>query len=275
MSNDSLGDRMKSYEGIPNIQLTPRMPCIIRIDGKAFHSYTKDCKRPFDKALADLMDSTMLYLCENVATTVFGYVQSDEISLLLHNYRSLGSQAWFDNKIQKICSVSASMAAAYLTYNSYVINQQYYEDCKRATMSPETPDPQERNYCKLAAFDARVFVLPENEVANYFIWRQQDATRNSIQMAARALYSHSECNNKNQNDLQEMIFQKGINWNDYAVGFKRGRCAYKVPKEKTWTDKKGQVHKITRQAWEVDLEMPVITQNRDFVERHLAVLKEE
>lgn len=207
MNKDSLGDRMKkNYEDRTRYFLPRRTYTLIRIDGKCFHSLTKQCNRPFDEELIKVMDYTALELCKNIMGCQLAYVQSDEISLLLTDFNNDQTQAWFDGNLQKIASVSASMATAYFNSMSNI--------CDRVK--------------KIAMFDSRVFTMSDAvEVENYFIWRQKDATRNSIQMVAQSLYSQKELQGVSTKDLQEKIFQKGINWNDYNAGFKRGRVALK------------------------------------------------
>lgn len=246
MTNDSLGDRMKGYEQAARVRLPMRMPVILRIDGRAFHTYTRDCDKPFDAKLMSAMDDVALRLCEEVQGAQIAYVQSDEISILVHNYKRLQSQAWFDNQVQKMVSVAASVAAAMMTALSYDVFGGY----------------------KLASFDARAFVLPEAEVCNYFVWRQQDATRNSIQMLARSLYSHAECVNKNQAALQEMCFAKGYNWNDLPVAMRRGRCVVPI-------DFNIRTGGHRQDGWSLDLEPPIFTQDRHYIEKHLECESEE
>lgn len=255
MKGDSLGDRMKKYyEGIWKVYLPRRMPMIIRVDGKAFHTYTRGCEKPFDYRLMQLMDETAKHLCENIQGAKLAYVQSDEISILVHDYTTLHSEAWFDKELQKMCAISAAMASVYFSMNSWKL-------LKGTPFVQNKPDN-----IKPALFDSRCFVLPENEVTNYFHWRQTDATRNSIQMQARALYSHKECDNKNQSDLQEMIHQKGQNWNDTPTGAKRGRCVYK----KQILPGLGDVINA-REKFIIDTEIPIFTQDREFIERHLKI----
>jgi tRNA(His) guanylyltransferase len=239
---DGLGDRMKGYERAAKYVLPRRMPVILRVDGKAFHTVTRGCARPFDPYLMAKMDRVAVALCEEAQGAALAFVQSDEISVLIHNYRRLNSEAWFDNEVQKLVSVSASIAAGVFS----------------------------RDWSSPVAFDARVFVLPEAEVANYFIWRQQDATRNSIQMAVRAVYSHSQCDEKNTSEMQEMLHAKGINWNDYKVGEKRGRAVIRDSFDREGPD--GQI--VTRHAWRV-IDPPIFTQDRRFIEQHLAVEAED
>lgn len=224
-SKDSLGDRMKRYEDATREHLLHRMPIIVRVDGKAFHSWTRGMSRPFDATLTEWMDRVALALCRESQGCVLAYMQSDEVSLLLHPFRALTSQAWFDGNIQKIASVSAACAASVMTSLSE----------------------------RFVMFDARAFVLPEREVCNYFLWRQQDATRNSIQMLARSMFSHTQCNGKNCDELQEMCFQAGRNWNDLPPHLRRGRCAAR-----------------TETGWEIDNEIPIWKgEDRAYIERLL------
>lgn len=222
---DALGDRMKDfYEDRFRIKLPRRSNVIMRIDGKAFHTYTKGLNRPFDVALMEDMDETTKYLCENIQGAKIGYVQSDEISILITDYDELSTSAWFDYNVQKMCSIAASLATAKFNELRFKRNLTVMEDIRK-------PDEIFLNWDKqkLATFDARIMVIPyDEEVVNYFIWRQQDATRNSISMAAQSMYSHSELNGKKAADMQEMIFQKGVNWNDYPTRFKRGSAVIKV-----------------------------------------------
>jgi len=219
---DSLGDRMKTYyEDRTRIYLPRRTYTVIRIDGKAFHSYTKGLERPFDLGLIEDMNETTKFLCENIQGTKLGYVQSDEISIVLTDFDNLGTSAWFDNNIQKMVSIASSMTTAKFNQLRFQrgIGIDELKPVKASTIIKQF---------KLATFDARVFTIPtKTETINYFIWRQEDATRNSIQSVAQSLYSHKELHLKNTNQMQEMIYQKGINWNEYDSGLKRGRLIVK------------------------------------------------
>lgn len=236
---DNLGDRMKIfYENITRIFLPRRTYTIIRIDGKAFHTYTKGLDRPFDDKFVNDMDETACYLCKNIQGAKFAFVQSDEISILLTDFDSLTTSAWFDGNIQKMVSVSASLATA-----------------KFNELRPN----------KIALFDSRVFTISSRvEVENYFIWRQQDATRNSISSVAQSLYSHKELNNVNSNQKQEMIFQKGINWNDYPSRMKRGGFIGKISIEKDEPNPVPNTPIVFRTVW-VDIECPIFTEDRGFL----------
>lgn len=213
MSNrDSLGDRMKrQYEDRTRILLPRRTYTIIRLDGKAFHTYTRGLSRPYDSTFMDDMDYAAEFVCCEIQGCQFGYVQSDEVSLLLTDFENISTDAWFDGNIQKIVSVAASMMTA------------KFNQLRACWHLPHMPS-------KLAMFDARVFTIPDPvEVENYFIWRQQDATRNSIQSAAQSMFSPKELHGLSCAKLQEKMWQeKGVNWNDYPEGFKRGRMVFPV-----------------------------------------------
>jgi len=249
MSNDNLGDRMKSYEDCYRNTLPIRMPIILRIDGKAFHTYTRGCKRPVDENLVFCMDETAKYLARNIQGCQVAYVQSDEISLFLNNYQAIDTQPWFDNNVQKMVSISSGMASAVFTTQSGRIWG---------------------GINKLAFFDSRAWVLPKEEVVNYFIWRQQDATRNSVQMLARTLYSHKELTGKNNSELQDLCWQKGQNWNDCPTSQKRGRCIVKTKQFKQGKNPKtGEVFEAERTEWVVDNEIPIFSQDRNYIGQYV------
>lgn len=268
MKKDSLGDRMKQYEGIPRINLMRRNPVIIRIDGKAFHTFTRGFRRPFDDILIESMQETMKYLCENIQGCKIGYCQSDEISLLLTDYENINTAAWFDYQVQKMCSIAASMAT--LAFNQVFwdkirdLDHDYYE-----YPTKEFNELIEIYYQALekgALFDARCFSIPKEEVCNYFIWRQQDAVRNSIQMVAQANFSHKQLQNKSCDELQEMLWQeKNINWNDFETVKKRGSCCTKTGKHTVIDIQTGEQKE--RLIWEIDREIPIFTQGRNYIER--------
>ena len=255
---------MKAFEDAFRMHLPPRMPLIIRVDGCRFHTYTKGLKRPVDDNLVEVMNLTATKLCEEVQGCQLAYIQSDEISLLLNNFKTFDTQSWFQNNLQKMASVAASIAGATFTLNSWRI----WHGNTGPVLSFADFRP--------AYFDARVFVLPKEEASNYFLWRQQDATRNSIQSLARSLYSHRECNDKNNSELQEMIFKKGINWNDCPTSQKRGRCVLKQQVEVKAKNPITQEDCVAmRSALVVDNEIPIFSQDREYIDKHLAVSIEE
>ena len=255
--NDELGMRMKEfYEEIPKTRLVRRMPVAIRIDGKAFHTFTRGFQKPFDEVLGKSMRETMKYLCENIQGCVLGYTQSDEITLILVDYQNLNSCAWFDYEVQKMCSISASMAT--MAFNKFFTkNVNYFE------MTHEHDDTI-NEYCttlvnaaeKGAMFDARCFNIPKEEVCNLIYWRQLDATRNSIQMVGQANFSHKELQNKSCNMIQEILFaEKGINWNDYPTYLKRGSCCIKTTIQNPNVDIKDGAY--PKSIWMIDLDIPI------------------
>lgn len=222
--NDDLGNRMKTfYEQVSKARLVRRMPVIIRIDGKAFHTFTRGFQKPFDELLLQTMQETTKYLCENVQGCVLGYTQSDEITLVLVDYKKLNSAAWFDYEVQKMCSIAASMAT--MAFNKIFHKIVIDEICKGAYVYSII---YERALKKGAMFDARCFNIPKEEVTNCIYWRQLDASRNSIQMVGQANFSHKELQNKSCSDIQDMLMtQRGVNWNDLPTYLKRGSCVIK------------------------------------------------
>ena len=229
ITNDDLGTRMKEfYENISKFKLYRRTPVAIRIDGKAFHTFTKGFERPFDKVLSNAMIRTMRYLCQNIQGCVFGYTQSDEITLILLDYQTLTTDAWFGYEIQKICSISASMAT--MAFNKFFDDEvdKWIDENKTTNFDDwKVVNKLYQTYLKAiqkgAMFDSRCFNIPKEEVCNLIYWRQLDATRNSIQMMGQANFSHNELQGKSCNDIQDMLMeQKGINWNDTPTPWKRG-----------------------------------------------------
>lgn len=212
----------------------------------------------------------MKYLCENVQGCVLGYCQSDEITLVLVDYQNREACSWFDNNIQKMISVSASMAT--LAFNRAFVNHchQWCED----NVDFDDLNPSEdikklfnayTNACKKGAmFDSRVFTLPKEEVVNCLIWRQQDATRNSIQSVGQANFSHTQLHGKNCSDIQDMLMlEKGINWNDYPTHLKRGTCCIKKP----FKINEGTEQEAVRNKWVIDTEIPIFTQDKDYINK--------
>ena len=275
--NDELGKRMKEYyEGIPKTKLMRRTPVAIRLDGKAFHTFTRGFQKPFDEVLIKSMQETMKYLCENIQGCVLGYTQSDEITLILVDYKNLNSSAWFDYEVQKMCSIAASMAT--MAFNKFFYQNAY---CVR----PDTvrlPDKEEAEYKgtlykaaeKGAMFDARVFNIPKEEVTNLLYWRQLDATRNSIQMVGQANFSHKELQNKSCNDIQNMLLtERDINWNNLPIYQKRGSCCIKegyIHVKEDFRESTRTVSYITttRTRWTIDDEIPIFKdKGREYIEK--------
>ena len=262
---DSLGDRMKAdYENRTRFLLPRRTYTLIRVDGKNFHRYTRGCARPYDTGLMEDMDTAALSLCLNIEGAQLAYVQSDEISVLLTDFGSPQAEAWFNGSVQKLASLSASLATAH--FNAARI--------RRATA-------QDTDY-GLACFDSRAFTIPDpTEVENYFVWRQQDATRNSVSMTAQAHFPHERLQGKSTDQMQEMLWsERGINWNDQPGGFKRGRCIIRrsVIRDTGYQDKRtGETHTVIgveRRVWEQAVP-PVFTKDRDWLRAHIPKAESE
>lgn len=212
----NLDDRMKEYETAESgRRLTRLLPVIARIDGRAFHSFTKDMARPFDPSFMQLMIETTKFLTEETNALV-GYTQSDEISLLWHSDNA-DSSIFFDGRVQKMTSTLAAMASVYFNKRLSVFF------------------PGRSN--QMPTFDARVWNVPtKQEAANYFIWREMDAVRNSISMAAQSKFSHNQLLNKSCDEMQEMLWQEhAINWNDYSPSCKRGTYVRKIKSSKKFS----------------------------------------
>lgn len=253
---DNIGDRMKNnYENISKTKLMRRTPVALRLDGKAFHSFTRGFKKPFDDILVESMQETMKYLCENIQGCVFGYTQSDEITLILIDYQTFETQAWFDYEVQKMCSIAASMAT--MKFNQ--IFNGLVNDFFTNGIDVFTEDVDLQHYMnslskavdKGAMFDCRAFNIPKEEVANLIYWRQLDAIRNSIQMVGQANFPHRELQGKTCENIKEMLIaEKDINWDNYPIHLQRGSAC-----------QKGE------NGWEIDSNMPVIKFNRDYIEK--------
>lgn len=281
-TNKSIETRMRGYEYVTRTHLPRRIPAIIRVDGKAFHSFTKGLRKPFDDFFRNIMQLTMQYMCENVQGCVFGYTQSDEISLLLTDYETIATDAWFDYTIQKMCSVAASMAT--LAFNKFWAEEfqaqiEHWDREDDGTMDEEmekwvweylvnTIQPK----LFTAMFDARVFSIPKDEVCNYFIWRQQDATRNSIETVGQTYFSQKDLNGRSQNEIQEMLWQQhSINWNAYPIAYRRGACCSKVLRKASMENPRnpGKEIVVTRRKWVIDRKPPIFTQDREYVENKI------
>lgn len=250
MKRDFFGDRMKDYERRSEVALLPMLPTFARVDGRAFHSFTKGMDRPYDPRMSFAMIKTASFLAEETNASM-AYTQSDEITLVWFsdNYKS---QIWFDGRHSKMVSQIAALATL-----------KFYQTCQK--VMPKYAE-------KLPSFDARVWQTPNlTEGVNVFLWREWDATKNSITMAARTVYSDKELHEKNSSQKQEMLFQRGINWNDYPAPFKRGTYIQKRKRVRPFLDSeieklppKHDAHKnpdltVERTEWRV-LQMPPLSQ---------------
>ena len=273
---DNLGDRMKDYEARNQYFLQRRTPVAIRVDMKSGHTFTKGFQRPFDEIFVKSMQQTAKFMCENIQGAVLSFQQSDEITIILQDYKNLNTDAWFNYRTDKMCSIAASMAT--MAFNkafekeiqnfdkeNNLSNFNYFNDLTNELTKLHNTYWTANN--KGAMFDARVFNIPKEEVTNLLYWRQLDATRNSIQMVGQANFSHKELQHKSCNDIQNMLLtEKDINWNDYPVDLKRGSCCIK---NYTVIDPYGN-HKFiaTDDLWVIDHKIPIFKdEGREYIER--------
>lgn len=223
MDKSSIGNRFKNYEAITNFSLIKRIPVIIRLDGKAFHTFVrrKYGKKTYSKHFNNIMWQIAKYVQSEIQGCKLAYVQSDEMSFLLTDYENLETQGWYDYRLNKILSIAAGLASAMGTY--------LFGEC--------------------VVFDARAFNLSKEEVCNYFIWRQQDATRNSILMLGQENFSHKQLQNQNCSQIQDMLMlEKNINWNDCPTYRKRGICIANN---------------------NLDLDIPIFSKDRKYIEKFI------
>ena len=250
--HDELGKRMKGYEQVSKTSLMKRTPVAIRIDGKAFHTFTKGMQKPFDNILVETMQETTKYLCENIQGCVFGYTQSDEITLILTDYATFETAAWFDYEVQKLCSIAASMTTMKFnkTFEELVIDYMNVYDINKE-LKYVTRLNEAIN--KGAMFDARCFNISKEEVVNLVYWRQLDAIRNSIQMVGQANFSHKDLQNKSCEQIKEMLQAPECDtWESYPIYLQRGSAVIK--------DENGK--------WFVDKNMPILKNGgRDYLEK--------
>ena len=288
MDRSDLAERMKGYEKRNRYYLQRRMPVILRLDMRAGHSFTRGFKRPFDEVFIKSMQDTAKYLCENIQNCKLSYQQSDEITLLLVDYDKLNTDCFFDYRVDKLCSIAASMAT--MAFNRAFANN-VGDYC---TYTYECMDNTHENYEHIlslavekgAMFDARCFNIPKEEVTNLLYWRQDDAAKNSIQMVGRAFFSHKELHKKSRNDIQDMLMtQKGINWNDFPTYQKRGSCCIKteekimeditIIKNRFGEDGKKHVVNMKRPHWIIDTKIPIFKgEGREYIDRLVFVGEE-
>lgn len=250
-----LESRMKCYEQAARTVLPRRLPVIIRVDGKGFSNYTRQLPgRPFDRNFMSVMESTAIALCQEIQGAQLAFIQSDEISVLVHGYKKFESEPWFGNQVQKMVSVSAAVASATFTANSWRMwsKMAVHEDDERPSLDHIEP----------AYFDSRVFVVPESDVRNYFLWRQRDGIRNSIQMFARQHFSQKELHKKGTNEMVEMCKAQGHDWHKLPPSQRQGRAVYRESK---------LVDGVARSHFVVDTNVPLLVENAYYIERHLTL----
>jgi len=297
MDRSDLAERMKGYEKRNRYYLQRRMPVILRLDMRAGHSFTKGFKRPFDEVFIKSMQETAKYLCENIQNCKLSYQQSDEITLLLVDYDKLNTDCFFDYRVDKLCSIAASMATMAFNniFSKYVkefdLELAYNDNGIDTEENRKLWEIYKKAINKGAMFDARCFNIPKEEVTNLIYWRQLDASRNSIQMVGQANFSHKELQNKSCNDIQDMLMtQKGINWNDLPTYQKRGSCCVKenhfIENEKgtqicfpdgcsdPFEDEEALTG-VHRSSWIIDTDIPIFKgEGREYIDRLVFVGEE-
>lgn len=235
-SKDSFGERIKAYENVNRTYLTDGVPKVMRLDGKAFHSFLKGAERPYDKnVMMSMAFAAAKVLKEIGGSARFAYIQSDEVSIGINDKMTIESSPWFGNNVQKMVSVSSSIMAVNFSY-------EYYTRMTNAAIEKATTEIDGKRYVQLmvgkpnfrpAYFDARIFQVPNVvELHNAVLWRQQDAAKNSISQYARSFFSHKEVDGKNGSEMQEMMHSvHGFNWNDAPTWTKRGILLYRLDRE--------------------------------------------
>jgi len=191
---DSLGDRIKKYESITKHSALPNMPLVVRVDGKAFHTFTRNCIKPFDKYIIGGMLRAAMYTATKMQGFKAAYVQSDEVTFVLTDYDTHQTDGWFDYELPKIISTSAALMSV-----------SFLDIMKE--LKPEYIKPN-----NLPTFDARAFNVPKNDVINMFLWRALDWKRNSVQMYGQSVFSHKEMQGWNEENIKRMLIHRGFDW---------------------------------------------------------------
>ncbi len=255
-----LDKRMKRYEWAARSYLPIKTPVILRVDGKAFHTFTRGLKKPYDGILVETMQRTMLGLCKEIEGCVFGYTQSDEITLVLQDYRTFNTAAWYDYRGDKLTSVTASKAtrlfnSIFMELVKALVDNKPYEFVYAEDILDKLGVYESRLFA--AEFDCRAFSVPKEEVCNNIIWRQRDAEKNSIQMLAQQYYTNWQLQGKKGNKLQDMLFEDyGVNWSSLCTPYKRGTAC---------------VRDEVTNSWVIDREMPILTQDRGYVDSRVYI----
>lgn len=200
---DLLGDKMKSFESVESDRRAVKgMPLMARLDGRSFSSFTANFARPYDTRLTNLMIDTTKFLVEKTQA-VLGYTQSDEISLMWNVEEDSCSQYLFDGRFQKMTSILAAYATGYFVSHL-------------ASAIPEKAG-------EIPLFDCRVWQVPTlMDAYSTFWWREKDAIKNSITMAASTKFSHKALHGVNGQTKKAMLREVGIEFDDYPESFRHG-----------------------------------------------------
>ena len=271
MYNEKNQQMKDEFEAPVDYVLEKKIPVLIRVDGKAFHTFTKGFKRPFDDILRNSMKNTMLRLCLDIQGCVFGYEQSDEITLVLIDYQNPTSSAWFDYRIQKVASTAAGLATCFFNQELAKNINAFVNGRKESEMTSEELKYLERirrAQEKGAVFDGRCFNVPQDMVFDRIMGRQIDAIKNSISVTGQTYFSQNELNKKSTKEIVEMLKEKNIMWEEFPVEHQRGAACYKTPQ--TIVGPSGT--KVTRNKFQIDDQMPVLMadgSNRDYIDKFL------
>lgn len=249
-SKDTLGDRMKMYESVPKTRLERRQPVLIRLDGKAFHTFTRSFERPWDERLHRAMWDAAKALCAQMAGAKVAYIQSDEITVLLTDYDREDTQPWFDYEVQKLCSVSAAICTG-----AFMVSLMQEDHFAEQILTCNWHPP---------AFDSRCWNVSREEVTNAFIWRQMDAMRNSLAMVCQTHFSPKQLHGKPRAEQLEMLSAIGVDWHSLHPMQRHGVC---VVRETFQAPNPMGGDPVMRSRWVVDTGIPVFTQDRLYIER--------
>lgn len=263
---DEFSIRMKEYEHETRVFLDHTKPVMIRIDGKAFHTYTKGFQKPFDERISTAMWETAIYLCKTVTGAKIAYTQSDEITLFLNSYENEVSEPYYNNNKSKLESVIASKATK--RFNQ-VMMERLLKDMEKEGLSSAEIATTFLTKKAWAEFDARAFSLPKEEVISNFVWRQKDAIKNSVSMVAQANFSPKLLNGLNGLQLKERLEkEKNIIWDELPIWQQRGVAIVKTKEPKTVVYQ-GETIQVLRNVWKVDEQTPIFAKEREYIEQYV------
>jgi tRNA(His) guanylyltransferase len=225
---DALGERMKSYEDVNRTYLTAGIPKLLRLDGKAFHTLLRGAEKPYDISVMDSMVKAAAAVMKEIGGSArFAYIQSDECSIAINDKMTIDSEPWFGNNVQKMVSISSAIMSVNFT-------QAFNDPNTKHRFAIPTAQVDAVALMRPAYFDARIFQVPNVvEMHNAVLWRQFDASKNSISQYARSYFSHKELQNKNGSEMQDMMMlQKNFNWNNAPTWTKRGVLVYRIDRSR-------------------------------------------
>ena len=252
----SLEGRMKAREAAVGCALPPKMPAVLRVDGRAFHTLTRGFDRPFDATIEDCIERVALALCAEIGTATLAYCQSDEVSVLLVDYPNPATEQWFGGRRSKMESVAASVATAAFSEGLYAALGTC-ADAVRADLL--------RSRLFRAHFDARAFPVPVHDAPNYFLWRQRDAVRNSVMAAGRAVLPHRRMHGMRRDGVLAALREAGSPWEDLPTRQRRGLAVVRRPTTRAAPDGGA----VEGSEWFADTEPPDFGDDRGYVASRL------